>query len=174
MPIVVFVILIALDVRDLAFSSQLLSWAQQWVLTHVQNSARPDGPTMMAKAYLLLGVLLSLTNDMPVHIWADLLPGWSSSAALVSLKRLSSCCRSRWLRVLAGELDRFTPPPLLASLALFLSFYPVRVFAEHGRVHLDHCLSNPGLLLFSKLVRELSITHNVFFLIFSIAYLGHF
>jgi len=52
MPIVVFVILIALD-----------------------NSARPDGPTMMAKAYLLLGVLLSLTNDMPVHIWADLLPG---------------------------------------------------------------------------------------------------
>lgn len=50
-PVIVLVFLIALGKRD-----------------------TPDGPTAWAKAYLVVGVFFSLTNDMPVHIWAEILP----------------------------------------------------------------------------------------------------
>jgi hypothetical protein len=40
----------------------------------MQKSPTPDGPTAWAKAYLLVGVFFSLTNDMPVHVWAEMLP----------------------------------------------------------------------------------------------------
>jgi hypothetical protein len=34
----------------------------------------PDGPTAWAKAYLVVGVIFSITNDLPIHIWAEVLP----------------------------------------------------------------------------------------------------
>jgi len=71
--------------------------------------AVPDGPTTFAKFCLAAGVLFSLTNDMPIHVWAEVLPNncvfWIASWVdllhllyLISLACFFLFIRSEYLR----------------------------------------------------------------------------
>jgi hypothetical protein len=90
-PVIVLVFLIALGVlpslttRHATRHDTLIQHTHDTHDTHDTHTTRhtrhtrqkrdtPDGPTAWAKGYLVVGVFFSLTNDMPVHIWAELFP----------------------------------------------------------------------------------------------------
>lgn len=89
------------------------------VLIVMQRGSAPDGPTKRTKAYLIIATILNVVNDLPLNVWAGILPSLcslplrpffiavSSSSRFCGTMRLFVCLSvplNRRLRILVGKL----------------------------------------------------------------------